>query len=127
MRKLLLVLFLLSLSSNVLAIDSWEFVSKSVDKKASVYIYADKMVKENEFVTIWTLLDFKEPDKYGNLSNLIYMKFDCKWYRVKYLKYSFHKKPMGRGGIKTSAPKKTEWDYIKTYQVNEKIFDRVCS
>ena len=75
MKKLLLLLFLLSFSSNVLAIDSWEFVSKSVDEKASVYIYADKMVKENEFVTIWTLLDFKEPDKYGNLSNLILMKY----------------------------------------------------
>ena len=126
MRKLLLVLFLLSLSSNVLAIDSWEFVSNSEDKKASVYIYADKMKKENEFVSIWTLLNFKEPDKYGNLSNLILMKYDCKFYRVKSLKYSFHKKPMGRGGIKTSAPKNIEWHYIETYQISSMIFDRVC-
>ena len=126
MRKLLLLLFLLSLSSNVLAIDSWEYIAQSEDKGTFIYIYADKMKKENEYVFIWTLLNFKEPDKQGNLSNLIYMKFDCKWYRYKNLKYSFHKKPMGRGGIKTSAPKNIEWHYIKTYQVSSKIFDRVC-
>mgnify|MGYP003657954289 CR=1 FL=1 len=95
MRKLLLLLFLLSLSSNVLAIDSWEYIAQSEDKGTFIYIYADKMKKENEFVSIWTLLNFKEPDKQGNLSNLIYMKFDCKWYRYKNLKYSFHKKPKG--------------------------------
>jgi hypothetical protein len=93
MKKLLLVLFLLSFSSNV---------------------------------TIWTLLDFKEPDKHGYLSNLILMKFDCKWYRVKNLKYSVHKKPMGRGPINSSAPKNIEWNYIDAYQINSKIFDRVC-
>jgi hypothetical protein len=33
---------------------------------------------------------------------------------------------MGRGGIKTSAHKKIEWHYIKTYQISSKVFDRVC-
>ncbi len=125
MKRILLVLILCLLSNNLLAIDRWEYITSSNDKITSIYI--NKIIKENEFATVWTLLDFSKADKYGNLSILILMKFDCKWYRVKNLKYSFHKKPMGRGPIKTSAPKKVEWHYIETYQVNEKIFDRVCN
>ena len=126
MKRILLVLIFCLLSSNLLAKDRWEYITSSNDKITSIYIYSEKIIKEKEFANVWTLLDFSESDNYGNLSILILMKFDCKWYRVKNLKYSFHKKRMGRGPIKTSAPKNIEWHYIETYQINSMIFDRVC-
>ena len=131
MKRILLVLFLLSLSSNILATDKlapdgWEFITKGSDDTTSIYVHPDKMMKNGDYVHVWRLHDYIKPNEWGNLSDVVWMLVDCKWYRFKSIGYSFHKKNMAQDLGKTIMPKNIEWEYIDAYTVSERIFYRVC-
>ena len=127
MKRVLLVLILLSLSSNVFAEEEWEYLTKGRSGEASIYINNESIIKKDEYAYVWTLIDYIKPNKWGSLSSKTYMQFNCKWYRYKSLYHSYHKEPMAKDHVMISSRRGAEWKSLFTQDKRAIIFDRVCS
>ena len=91
------------------------------------YVGYDRIRKHDGYVYWWGLLDYLKPDKWGDLSSKTYHQGDCKLFRIKYLSFSYHKEPMGRGIGEISSPKNQEWQYPPPHSVIETILKSICS
>ena len=41
------------------------------------YFQLESVKKINNFIYVWSMIDYKEPQKSGNLSTKYYSKYDC--------------------------------------------------
>ena len=123
-RTLLTVLVLSLLSTPVFA--EWKKVSENADGD-SFYVDFERIRKHGGYVYYWDLLDYLKPTELGNLSGKSYAQGDCKLFRFKYLSFSFHKEPMGRGTGDSNSPKNPEWIYPPPNSSMETILKSVCN
>lgn len=61
------------------------------------YYDIDTVKKIDSIIQIWTMKDFKKPQKNGNLSTKYFMKYDCNLKRYKILSIIEYETNMGRG------------------------------
>ena len=75
------------------------------------------------------LIKFSKPTLYGDLSYIIHQKVDCELSMNKYLSFAFHKKPMGGGSGRVTAPIGANglWKYPPPGSVMDIIIKSVCS
>ena len=84
------------------------------------------MRKHDGFIYYWWLSDLSKPDKDGDLSYKSYNQGDCKVFRFKQLRLTYHKGAMGGGnGYEFTTTRK--WYYPAPKTVNELILKQVCS
>jgi len=93
------------------------------------YVDFERIRKHDGFVYFWALYDYLKTNKYGNLSDKVYHQGDCKLFRFKFLRLSFHKEPMGGGtGDTPPVPKKhQDWMDPPPNTPFETILKSVCS
>ena len=73
----------------------WEKVHE--DKIFTEYLEVDTVKKINDTIFVWSLIDYKEPQKNGNLSTKYYSIYDCIEMKYKVLSIIEYKTNMGRG------------------------------
>ena len=61
------------------------------------YFEVDSIKKINDIIFIWSLTDYKEPQKNGNLSTKYYSMYDCIEKKYKVLSIIEYKTNMGKG------------------------------
>ncbi len=102
-------------------------MTERADKSDTYYVDFETIRKVDGHVYFWTLVDYLKPQKNGYLSVKLYRQGDCKLFRFKYLSFSTHKEPMGRGSSDVINPKNTEWAYPPPNSSIEIILKSVCS
>ena len=61
------------------------------------YFELDTVKKSDDIIHIWSLIDYKKPQKNGNLSTKYYSIYDCNEMKYKVLSIIEYKTNMGRG------------------------------
>ena len=118
------LLFTVMIPSTSFAV--WTKVDESVSGD-TFYVDFERIKKHGGFVYYWNLTDYLEPDKWGDLSNKMYIQGDCNLFRVRTLSYVFHKLPMGDGTGEAEEPvEKEKWSYPTPDAVEETILKVVC-
>ena len=126
MKKLITTLTLLLMFSTP-SYAEWERVGANVDGD-TYYVDFDRIRKVNGYVYFWRLRDYLKPDKYREFSSKVYHQGDCKLFRLKYLSFSGHTQPMGKGTPSTSFNEPdTEWEYPPPNSMSESTLNAVCN
>ena len=73
----------------------WEKIHE--DKTFTEYLEIDTVKKINDIIFVWRLIDYKEPQKNGNLSTKYYSMYDCIEMKYKVLSIIEYKTKMGKG------------------------------
>ena len=103
----------------------WTKMGKYVSGNTS-YVDFERIRKHDGYVYYWDLSDYPKPH-YGYLSAKRYLQGDCKLFRFKSLRVSFHKESMGRGAGKLITRKGNDWIYPPPESTSETILKSVCS
>ena len=119
-----IVIFLFPI--NCYAEYEWEKIAEA--KSGDVY-YIDlstiKKVGDNIFFL--RLKDYIKPDKFGDLSNMIYGEVNCSNFDFKYYKDFYFSEPMGNGEPSTVYDEISEWYEVTKNSVGEYIYSFVCN
>ena len=122
--KYLLIIFTLVFSPTSFA--DWTMVSKSETGRI-YYVDLERIRKVDGFIYFWQMSDYLIKDKYGDLSNKIYIKADCELFRYQNLKFHWHKRPMARGDAEVDDPSDKSWQYPSPDSNIESVLITVCS
>ena len=122
--KYLLIIFTLVFSPTSFA--DWTMVSKSENGRI-YYVDLERIRKVDGFIYFWQMSDYLIKDKYGDLSNKVYIKADCELFRYQNLKFYFHKRPMARGDAEVEDSVDLSWRYPPPNSNIENMLDVVCS
>ena len=130
MKKLLLLLFSLTLSFN--SYGEWTKVNMDVDS-SSYYIDFATVKKIDGYVVWWEMRDKVEPDVDGYMSVMAYIKGDCESTRTKFLSVLAYEGSMGEGdgldisGGIFSLEEMLGWRYPPPTRVDYDNLNIVCS
>ena len=93
----------------------WEKYSEN--KIFTEYFELESVKKINNNIFVWSMYDFKKPQKNGNLSTKFYSKYDCSEKKYKIISIIEYKLSMGRGRnfeyIRNITSKKSEPNWIR--------------
>ena len=117
------LVFTLVFSSSSFA--EWTKVTASND--GTMYVDFERIREHDGYVYYWRLDDHLKPNKYGRLSEELYVQADCKLFRQKFLYVTHHKEPMGRGTpfVSDNTPDK-DWRYPSPNTLAETTLKSVC-
>ena len=126
MKNILYTIILSFLFSSSVSAD-WTKVSTNTMGDI-YYLDFERIRKHDGYVYYWRLTDYLKPTPYGDLSSKGYKQADCKLFRSRFIRISFHTQPMGKGIASTSinTPEKN-WEYPPPESVHESILKSVCS
>ncbi len=93
------------------------------------YVDFERIRKVDGYVYYWDLKDNLKPTPNGRLSSKTYKQGDCKLFRLKYLSFSFHNEPMGKGVGDGQEPigEHRNWKYPPPTSANEYTLKSACS
>ena len=123
MKKILLSLIgcmSFSLSSSVQA--EW----KVIDVTEDAAYFVDDFFEPGRTVAIWQLVDYKVPNKFGNLSAKILWEVDCVHSQMRSKMFSSHPFRMGIGEALTMDKSTGEWETPAEDTQQEAIFILAC-
>ena len=104
----------------------WTYFTEN-DSGDEFYIDYDRIKKHNNMVYVWVLVDQLKPDKYGELSSIKYLEYDCGIpKKYKNLMIKFCNLGMGEGQCDVYNDE-IELRYPNPGTVVESISDTVCS
>ncbi len=92
------------------------------------YVNMESILEEKGHVFFWELIDYNQKDEYGDLSAKIYIEGDCKNFRFKWLRLSYHKDAMGTDNVKNQQPSKivADWQHPVRNSISMKVLDYIC-
>ena len=123
MKKILLSLrgcVSFSLSPSVQA--DW----KVIDVTEDAAYFVDDFFEPGRTVAIWQLVDYKVPNKFGNLSAKILWEVDCVHSQMRSKMFSSHPFRMGIGEALTMDKSTGEWETPAEDTQQEAIFILAC-
>jgi hypothetical protein len=123
MKKILLSLMVcvsFSLSPSVQA--EW----KVIDVTEDAAYFVDDFFEPGRTVAIWQLVDYKVPNKFGNLSAKILWEVDCVHSQMRSKMFSSHPFRMGIGEALTMDKSTGEWETPAEDTQQEAIFILAC-
>ena len=123
MKKILLSLMgcvSFSLSPSVRA--EW----KVIDVTEDAAYFVDDFFEPGRTVAIWQLVDYKVPNKFGNLSAKILWEVDCVHSQMRSKMFSSHPFRMGIGEALTMDKSTGEWETPAEDTQQEAIFILAC-
>ena len=120
-RKKAIVLSLMLLATN----PAWaDWVNTDSTDDAAHYMDPATVRKDGDLRSAWTLQDYKERQRGGEMSARGRMEFDCKSKRFRVLSVISYSGPMGTGKILGMTGKSTSWSDDASDLVDIEI---VCS
>jgi hypothetical protein len=119
MKKLLLAMIMMISSS---AHAEW----KLIDFNDEAAFYLEDFFATGGSPLIWQLIDYKNPNKFGNLSAKILWEMDCGKRVMRRLMFSSHPHRMGIGEATVMDKEATEWEKPALDSTQESIFIIAC-
>lgn len=99
---------------------------KLIDFTEEAAFYVDDFFEPGPTVQVWQLVDYKEPNQFGNLSAKILWEVDCVHSVVRPLMYSSHPFRMGIGEAMSADPSAGAWARPPEDSPQESVFILVC-
>jgi nitrate reductase cytochrome c-type subunit len=128
MKKILTILLLMVVSTNVLS--DWTKVSDSSHANRTAYVEYHTLLKKENKVKMTSLTDFKKAEKYGDhtlLSMVTRDEYDCKKNTIRLLEIYGYSGNMQSGDIVLSDERITgEAQSIKLGTSEETFFEIAC-
>jgi len=115
MKKLLLLLFSLTLSFN--SYGEWTEVWESEDGE-NIFIAFDRLVVKDEYVFSWIM------SSNNKTSEQVYLQSDCDLIRMKTIQATSYDEPLGEG--KGTKLKDEPWEYLAPESSGEFMVDLLC-
>jgi hypothetical protein len=119
------IIIILSILCSLKSYGDWDFHSSSLQGE-TFFLQLNTVKKENDNVYFWYLKNYLMPNKFGDLSSIVYVKGDCSLNRLKYLSYIWFKEPMGKGAGERSN-KESEWEYPASDSVGIDLLNDACN
>ena len=119
--SIIILLFCFSLEAE------WNKVTKG-NNGHTFYVNVVEINDDSGHVFFWKLINYSEPDQYGDLSAKIYIKADCKSFRLKWLNISYHKYQMAEdvAKIKKASKNHSNWQEPSPNSTAQTVLDYVC-
>jgi hypothetical protein len=124
MKKLLLLLFSLTLSFN--SYGEWVYIDKNQDTNAKFYIESDSITEQDGYVYWTDLVDYAIPKQDVMFSSIMTRGGNCKKNEIMNFDFQWFKEPMAKGEAGGRFKPDQEWVKIKLKTNEEKIFNYVC-
>jgi hypothetical protein len=126
MKKLLLLLFSLMLS--VSSFGEWIYIDKEKNSDAEIYVLTESIEVEDGYV-YWTYLNnYSKPRSEYNIMGLaIFRGADCENNRYVNIESQMFQGSMGSEPFGDRLKPEQEWTTPSSGQIDEKIFNYVCS
>jgi hypothetical protein len=102
----------------------WKYIDQNTNG-STFYIELVTIQKHEDHVYYWVMNNYLKPDRWGDMSNKMYMQGDCGVNRVKILSYNFYKQPMGKGKVEVDNTS-SEWKYPTPESINRGLLDSAC-
>ena len=92
------------------------------------FVDMENLIESKGYIYFWQLINYIEKDEYGDMSAKIYVKADCKVFKFKWLKVSYHKMFMGKDYVKPDIPSKlvSGWQFPGIGSTSYAVLDHVC-
>ena len=124
MKKLIILLFAILISFN--SYGEWKELSSNKNGD-TFYIDVDRIKEHKGYAYYWGLRNALEPDKYGDMSSILYYQGDCGVNRFKTLEFIFHKLPMGEGEFIQEESENKGWVYAPPKSTAELTLNYACN
>ena len=125
MKKIILIIFLLN-STNAFADYNWKKITKSTKGHVD-FIDLNSIKRLGNKVFYNRLRDYIKPNKWGDLSSIIYIEINCTNFDQRYLKDLYFDQPMGNGKITTVNNETSEWSKTKKGTVARVVGKYACN
>ena len=129
MRFLIIYIIVLSLISNISKAET-QLWSKVIQGKNGYDFYVDiqTMQNYNNIIFFWQLINYKKKDEYGDMSAKIYIKGNCKSFKFKWLKVTYHKLLMAKDQVLAKKPSDmvAGWQSAFPHSTSYAVIDYVC-
>ena len=124
-KSILLPLLLLLATGSAWA--GWEKIGETDQK--TIYVDRATLRKEGDLRRIWSIQDFKQRSKDGEMSSRMRSEYDCKGERYRFLGISTHSESMAGGKMLFSALEdlKEPWSEIPPESAGERILKIACA
>ena len=99
---------------------------KLIDTTEEAAFFVDDFFEPGRTVAIWQLVDYKVPNKFGNLSAKILWEVDCVHSQMRSKMFSSHPFRMGIGEALTMDKSTGEWETPAEDTQQEAIFILAC-
>ena len=99
---------------------------KLIDTTEEAAYFVDDFFEPGRTVAIWQLVDYKVPNKFGNLSAKILWEVDCVHSQMRSKMFSSHPFRMGIGEALTMDKSTGEWETPAEDTQQEAIFILAC-
>ena len=131
MKKLLLGLMLVFISSNAMA--EWTYIDDSKSGGSgdfSMYLDMSTLRKEANLIKIWQLNDYKNEQSFSDsekfFSTRAQMEFNCKAEEVRVRAIIWSKGNMGHGEVTNTYNQISDWRVVPPSSINDEILKIVC-
>ncbi len=127
MKKLILMIFMLILSSNALA--EWSQFANNADKSMFVYVKLPKVVGPLYRVKMWVLSDFNASQRFSSFeykSITAQWEFDCKEEKSRLLYAAYFNKNMSKGNTVAIDQNTSKWSPASPGSINEGLWKFAC-
>ena len=107
--------------------DKWEKVTTGHNGHMFYVDMYNIKEKENN-IFFWQLINYVKKDEYGDLSAKILTKANCKKYKLKWIKISYHKEKMAKDHAISKKPSSTVsgWQSPHRLSTTKKVLEYVC-
>ena len=122
--KIFLSLIFIIFPSLCLGDYDWKLITKS--DNGDFYVDMKSLIIKNNKRFFLRLRDYKNIDKYGEKSNIIYFETDCKKFKTRFLKDMYFEDHMGIGKSKI-LNEVCEWITIQKNSIGEYFNNFICS
>ena len=127
-KLILLTTLLVSLTVSPVAHAEWTKVGVGKSGKTH-YVDLQRIRKHDGKVYYWELNDFPKPSADGTFSIMIYGEAECGSFKYRFLKTTWHTKPMGEGKSHQTFKNADDaiWGYPSRYSSKKRALKLVCN
>ena len=125
--RIILMVMLAVVSTSVRA--EWVLVSGSTDDGISAYADSSTIRKKNNRVTMWTLIDYRVPQKSEGktfMSVKSQNEYDCRTEQSRIIYANVYLKSMARGEVVSASIKPRNWEQNEPDSVGEALWGIAC-
>ena len=129
MRNSILILILLFAFLVCLSTKAKDWIEITKGQNGHIFFVDMENLNERKgYVYFWQLINYIEQDEYGDRSAKIYVKAECKAFKFKWLKVSYHKLLMGKDYVKPDNPSNlvSGWQFPIIGSTSYAVLDHVC-
>ena len=129
MRNSILILILLFTFLICLSTKAKEWTKITKGQNGHIFYVNMGNLNENKgYIYFWQLINYNDQDEYGDMSAKIYVKAECKVFKFKWLKVSYHKMFMAKDYVKPNNPSKlvSGWQFPSIGSTSYAVLDHVC-